>query len=418
MKMLGRNQGKTRSTTSNPPNTTWQNRADLSIAHGALTNSKRPGCFVRNVYPTHLVRGAGAQVWDDKGKPYVDFICGLGSMIIGHGHHEIADAMYYRARNGATLSLGTTVEVEAAEKVKEIFPFIDRLRFLKTGTDATLAALRIARTATGRAKVLKPKESYHGWGDEFVSLTPPALGIYGAYNIEHFEELSEIDHDTAAVILEPVNLDASRERVEYLKALRQRCTEVGAVLIFDEIITGFRTPKMCVSNRHGIAPDLICLGKAMANGMPISVVGGRGDVMEAGQWFVSSTFAGETLSLAAAVKTMTLLQTKFDMEWLWAKGEQFQKEFNALHPGIKLVGYPTRAVFRCESDELKALFWQEAVRAGLLFGSSFFFSFPHVEHTEMALNICSDVVTKLKTKKVTLEGELPQTPFAAKARQS
>lgn len=396
------------------PNTTWQNRAELAIAHGALTNSKRPECLVKGVYPTHLVSGTGASVKDADGKHYIDFIGGLGSMIIGYGHPEVAVAMTNRAHAGAVLSLGTVLEVEVAEKVKEVIPFIERLRFLKTGSDACTAALRIARSATGRAKVLS--EGYHGWGDEFVSLSPPALGVMGAYPIEKLTDLSEIDHETAAVIIEPVMTDLSDARIQWVRELRQRCTEMGAVLIFDEVITGFRMPKYTFSQTHGITPDLICLGKAMANGMPLSVVGGKREIMECGEYFVSSTFAGETLSLAAGLKTMTLLQTKYLLPDLWERGELFRKAFNQLAPGkLWIEGYATRGRFA--GDEMtKVLFWQEACRAGLLFGPSFFFTFPHTPLTENVLNVCQDILIRIQTGSVSLQGEMPKTPFAQRMR--
>lgn len=395
-------------------NSTWQNRAELAIAHGALTNSKRPECLVKGVYPTHLKEGQGAIVTDSAGKRYIDFICGLGSCILGHGDGEVANAISQRALKGTSLSLGSEIEVEAAEKVKELFPFIDLVRFLKTGTDACVAALRIARTYRGMGKVLT--EGYHGWSDEFVSLTPPALGVYSSHSIEKFNELSQIDDQTAAVILEPVSTDATPARRKYLGALRARCDETGALLIFDEVITGFRWPKFSVANEWGVIPDLICLGKAMANGMPISVVGGKTKVMNSGEYFVSSTFAGETCSLAAAIKTMTLLQTKYSLERLWDNAGQFQKQFNTLYPEeIWIEGYGTRGVFR-GSDLTKALFWQEAVKGGLLFGPSFFFSFAHIPLAPSVLNACQDILTRIKTGSVKLEGDMPKTPFAQKVR--
>jgi acetylornithine/succinyldiaminopimelate/putrescine aminotransferase len=189
------------------------------------------------------------------------------------------------------------------------------------------------------------------------------------------------------------------------------------LLIFDEVITGFRFPKFSVSNYYGITPDLICLGKAMANGMPISVVGGNADVMNCGEYFVSSTFAGETLSLAAALKTMTLLQTKYDLNDLWERGKVFLAQFNALYPEkLWIEGYPTRGAFKGD-DLVKALFWQEACRAGVLFGPSWFFNFCHPPVTDLVVSTCRDIVGRIKTGSVRLLGNMPTTPFAQKARQ-
>ena len=222
----------------------------------------------------------------------------------------------------------------------------------------------------------------------------------------------------AGVIVEPIILDGSKDRIEWLKALRQKCDESGALLIFDEVITGFRFEKYCVSRFWGITPDLICLGKAMGNGMPISVVGGRAAVMDCGEWFVSSTFAGETLSLAAALKTMTLLQSgKYDIGHLWEKGWRFMTLFNAMWPDkLRIDGYATRGAFK--GDELvKALFWQEMCRAGVIFGPSWFFNFPHIDVMDEVLSTSQDVLTRIKTGSVKLTGDMPTTPFAAKMRK-
>ena len=153
----------------------------------------------------------------------------------------------------------------------------------------------------------------------------------------------------------------------------------------------------------------------MANGMPISVVGGNRDIMDCGEWFISSTFAGESASLAAAFKTIVLLQTKYSVNHLWEKGRNFQEKFNSFSP-LKIEGYPTRGAFVGDAN-LKALFWQEACKAGLLFGASFFYCFPHEEVSELVLNLCSDIFTKLKTQGIRLEGAAPKSPFAQQLRE-
>lgn len=389
-------------------------RSKESIAQGALTNSKRPQCFVQGVYPTHLSRAVGPYVWDTRGNIYIDFICGLGTSLLGYSHDEVDRAVVDRIKRGMTLSLGTDLEVEVAEKVKEIFPFVERVRFLKTGSEACTAAVRVARASTKRAVILS--DGYHGFHDPFVSLTPPAIGVVPHPQILKFEDLSQINESVAAVILEPIITDASPARIQYLRQLRARCTDTGTLLIFDEIITGFRFPKFSVSNYHGIEPDLICLGKAIANGMPLSVVGGRQKTMECDEYFISSTFAGETLSLAAGLKTMTLLQKKYQLDHLWEMGTKFLTRFNSFWPGIQIAGYPTRGVFQADIAT-KALFFQEACRAGILVGSSFFFNFAHIDVMDSVLQSFQDIITRIKTNSVKLEGEIPQTPFAQQIRE-
>jgi glutamate-1-semialdehyde aminotransferase len=395
----------------------WHYRAQECIAQGALTNSKRPDCLVKGVYPTHIRNGTGCWLFDDKGKQYADFICGLGTNLLGYGQTQVAQAIAAQAAHGACFSLGSTHEVLAAEKLKEMFPFVERVKFLKSGSEACSAAIRIARAATGRTRVFS--EGYHGWHDDFVSLTPPAAGVPRRECINKLSDFEQIDVNTAAVIVEPVMTDSGITRRMWLKALRDRCDKVGALLIFDEVITGFRFPKWSVASAWGITPDLICLGKAMANGMPLAAVCGKKSVMDNPAYFVSSTYAGETLSLAAALTTMTLLQKTFNVDRLWEQGEAFITKFNTISPNqkVKLKGYATRAVF--EGEPLaKALFWQEACIAGILFGPSWFFNFSHLEIADWVLSTCRDIMVRLDTGEIKLLGELPQAAFAQKARES
>jgi len=393
----------------------WYRRAQDCIAQGALTNSKRPECFVLGAYPTHLKRGEGCHVYDTTGKRYIDYITGLGSNLFGYGNSYIHESVANAFKTGSALSLSSDLEIYFAEKVKEFFPWITHIKILKTGTESTLAALRIARAYTGRNLILS--EGYHGWSDEFTSLNPPALGVPGTYTIEKLHKESRLDK-AAAVIVEPVMTDDGPERIAWLRDLRRRCNASGALLIFDEVITGLRYLGHGVSNCHGIEPDLICLGKAIGGGMPLAVVGGKTHIMNCGEYFVSSTFAGERVSLAAGLKALELLQTnhKYSINDLWREGTKFLLGFNRMWPEmIRIEGYATRGTFK-GSDTAKALLWQEACKAGILFGSSWFFNFSHPEQTEIVLNTLSDIMVRIKHGNVKLEGTLPTSPFAAKVR--
>ena len=394
-------------------------RAQDCIAQSYLTNSKRPESLVKGVYPTHLARGQGAFVWDHKGNKYLDFICGLGTSLLGYANAKVNAAIIDQVGKGASLSLATHLELEAAEKLKEMFTFIDCVKWLKTGSEACSAAVRIARAATGRSVVFS--EGYHGWHDDFVSLSSPAAGVPPRPFIGPLAWIDEPGwelKDAAAVIVEPVITDTSAERIEWLKQLRADCTKHGVVLIFDEVITGFRFPKFSVSTHFAIEPDLICLGKAIANGMPLACVGGKYAIMNGTEYFVSSTYAGETLSLAAAKETMRLLQTQHDLNWLWGNGQRFLDDFNALWPGkLEIEGYPTRGVFK--GDPLvKALFWQETCKAGMLFGPSWFLSFPAVEETRHLMPALTTIVQRIRRGEVELQGEMPRSPFAQKVRDA
>lgn len=392
----------------------WHRRAQNAIAHGYLTNSKRPSSNVMGIVPTHVTRGRGATLWDHTGTSYADYICGLGVNMLGYGHEAVCRAVTSAVQNGVSHSLATTLEVETAEKVKELFPFIDRLRFVKTGSDSCMAAVRIARAATGRSVVLS--DGYHGIADDFVSMTPPAHGIPARPWMRPLK-IDDIGRDVAAVIIEPVITDWSRERVEWLKRIRERCTASGTVLIFDEVITGFRFPRHSVSRWCGVLPDLICLGKAIANGLPLAVVGGRREVMEPdAEYFISSTYAGDTLSLAAAKATMETLQ-KADFEALWLRGAEWIRQFNDMGLPVTLEGYPTRGAFKGEAKD-KALLWQEAIKGGILLGPSWFFNYPLSEKWIDHMTVLQSVALRIKQGMVKLEGELPASPFAQRVREA
>jgi len=387
-------------------------RATASIAQGALTNSKMPTSHIKGIYPTHLSGGQGCRVLATNGQTYTDHICGLGANLLGYGYEPIAKAVRQHAGDAFAMSLGTPTEIRAAEMVKEFFPFIDSLKFLKTGTEACMAAIRIARAVTGRSKVLS--HGYHGWSDVFVNLTPPGHGTIPSQS-ELFKSVQQIDKDTACVILEPVITDTSKERMQEILAIRKACDKHGAMLIFDEVITGFRFENHGVCNAWGIIPDLICLGKCMGGGLPLAAVGGKDFIMQDMRYFVSSTFAGERLSLVAGMAFMEEMRRGRMNERLQEQGSLFKQRFNELSPRVQIEGYPTRGVFVGDAMD-KALFFQEACRAGILFGPSFFWCLPHQDYKDITLAACAAIFRRLEAGELKLEGEMPQSPFAQKAR--
>lgn len=385
------------------------------IAQGALTNSKRPECFVKGVYPTHLVRGLGPHVVDDRDKRYLDFICGLGTNHFGYCNPFISASVHRQLDRGITFSLGSDVEIKLAEELKTIAPFVDKWKFYKTGTEACMAALRIARGHTNRKQVLS--KHYHGWADEFVSLSSPATGICNQeYVSELHEDGSFFDAELAAVIVEPINLDDTNENREWLQSLRKKCTENGTLLIFDEIITFGRVPKNLVSNYYHVEPDLTIFGKVLGGGMPICAVGGKAAIME-GDYFTSGTFCGETLSITAALSVLDLVRDKYKVDHIWDKAKNFQSEFNKLLPQLlSLKGYGTRCVLDGD-PEAKALLMQEACRAGILIGPSWFVSHANVNYLDQVLDCFFDITTRIKNGSVKLMGDLPKSPFSSTFRR-
>lgn len=391
-------------------------RAQRAIAQGALTNSKNPRSFVFGVYPKYIRYGLGGCLFDCENNRYVDYICGLGANLLGYGYEPVIKEMTANLRLGFSHSLPTYHEVEAAEAVKSAFPFIESLKFLKTGTEACMAAIKIARAATGRLEILS--EGYHGWSDAFVSLTEPATGVCRSQGVRSLVSLEDITSETAGVIVEPVISDNSPERIAWLNALRERCTEKGAVLIFDEVITGFRYLEFSVARHHNVTPDLICIGKSIANGMPLAAVGGSYAVMGA-DYFVSSTYAGEVLSLTAAKATIKALKTDnfLKMETVWPNGQRFMDRFNAIAPDkIQIKGYPTRGVFDGDPETI-TLFFQEAAKAHMLFTKSWFYNGALTEFDDLTLSTCKMILERIKLGQVKLEGEAPVSPFAQKMRE-
>ncbi len=393
--------------------TLWH-RAQNSVAQQCLTNSKHVRAHVEGIAPTHFVKGQGCFVWDEAGRRYTDFVCGLGASLAGYANETINRAAIKAMGDGVSHSLSSHYEIEAAEKLKEIFPFIDRVKFVKTGSDACSAAVKIARNTTGRQLILS--EGYHGHDQEFCRLynkdeTGQIRGLK--------PDLCNLSREVAAVIIEPVIVDYGPERYDWIRRLMTACKERGILVIFDEVITGFRFKKFGVCNWMNVIPDLLCGGKSMANGLPLAFVAGKAQLMDDPGYFVSSTYAGDTVALAAATTMMTmLLSKKLDIERLWLDGAEWIKRFNGLAQGfVKLNAYPTRGVF--EGTDLNiALFLQETVKAGLFFGKSWCINHHHMT-SETQLNTFTTlegVFKKLRDGKATMEGPMPKPAFAQKVR--
>lgn len=402
-------------------NTEIWRRAQASVAQGALTNSKHPESLMFGLYPTHIRHGHGCYLYDEKDEQYTDFICGLGANFLGYGNDQISQEIQRALYGGFSHSLPTWHEVEAAESLKQIFPFVQRWKFLKTGGEATLAAVKFARAVNPKEEKLCLSDGYHGWGDMYVSLTPPALGVPTQNGIE------KLNHDltddqikrASCVIVEPVITDDSRARVDWLRKLRDQCTRFNTLLIFDEVITGFRYKKFSVANAMGITPDLIVIGKAMANGLPLAAVGGRSEIMDEAKCFVSSTYAGEVLSLVSCKKVVELLlkDNRFDLNHLWNMGEHFKNEFNRLSENVKINGYATRGVFDGTPEDI-ALFFQEMGKARILFCKSWFYNFPLIKQQDSVLDCVGVVAEKIRRGSVKLNYPIPRTPFSMEVRKN
>lgn len=394
---------------------TWIERSLNVLAQGKpATLSKHWSQYVEGVYPSHTSgNGTGCYLEDAWGDRYIDFIGGLGSLSLGYSNARVVEAVQRQAQKGCSHSLPTTLEVEVAELFCGLVPDIEAVRFFKNGKDAADCAIRAARAYTNRSVVLS--DGYHGCSDLWTSLTPPALGVKDEFKIHPLstnpDDIHWLKDDVACVIVEALKLSDGQEYRDWIYNVRKECKSRGIVFIIDEIITGFRVPDWTVSKWWALQPDLILLGKGIANGYPLSVIGGRRDILNASDYFFSTTFGGEAISLAACKATIEEIH-KRNLEDLMFYGKRLQNHLNELHAEIKFDGYGTRAMLNV-TNETTALFMQEAVKAGLLFGKAFFFNFAHLEANleSMVLNTSAAIIDRIKKGEVKLEGKAPQEAF-------
>jgi glutamate-1-semialdehyde 2,1-aminomutase/spore coat polysaccharide biosynthesis protein SpsF len=305
-------------------------RAERVIPLGSQTFSKSKIQYPQGHAPLYLKRGKGGRVWDVDDNEYVDLVCGLLPVLLGYCDPDVDAAIKAQLENGISFSLATELEIELAEQLVEMIPCAEMVRFGKNGTDATSAAIRLARAFTGRDHVLTC--GYHGWQDWYISSTTRSKGIPAVIGeLTHKVPFNDLDAvremlrthpgNVAALIMEPMNV--AEPDPGYLQELKELLHTDGALLIFDEVITGFRYARGGAQELFGVTPDLSSFGKAMGNGMPISAVVGRADVMqEMEEIFFSSTFGGETLSLAAAIATVNKLNREPVIERIWETGDK------------------------------------------------------------------------------------------------
>ncbi len=393
-------------------------RAAAVIPGGSQTLSKGSTQFVQGVAPIFLARAEGSRVWDVDGNSYIDYPMALGPIILGHGYPAVKAAVERQLADGSAFSLPHPLEVEVAEQLVEMVPCAEMVRFGKNGSDATAGAVRLARAYTGRELIACC--GYHGWQDWYIGSTPFNRGVpKSVQDLTVTFEYNQIDSlerlfaahpkRIAAVIMEPIGV------VEpvggFLQAVRELCRRQGCLLIFDEVITGFRLARGGAQEHFGIIPDLACFGKAMANGFPLSAVVGRRDIMKCfEEVFFSFTFGGEALSLAAALATMKEIAEKEVIAHLWEQGRVLMDGTNVLarefglQRQVHCIGLPPRTVVTFsdgsgrESLEIKSLFQQECFKRGVLFSGGHNLCFSHsredIEYTLRVYRSAMEVVSE------------------------
>jgi glutamate-1-semialdehyde 2,1-aminomutase len=340
-------------------------RAQHSIPGGV--NSPVRAFKSINGEPVFIAKGKGSKIFDIDGNQYIDFVTSWGPLILGHTHDEVVEAIKKAAENGTSYGAPTIMESAMAELIIEMVPSIESVRMVSSGTEATMSAIRLARGYTGREKIIKFEGCYHGHADSFLikagsgAITlglPDSPGVtkgtaqdtlIANYNdIESVKQVFAENHNqVAAVIVEPVagNVGVIPPAKEFLQALREICTQNGALLIFDEVITGFRLAKGGAQEFYGIMPDITTLGKIIGGGLPVGAYGGRKEIMQqmapAGPIYQAGTLSGNPLAMAAGYTTLRIINSDVDFyKKLNAKAKRLE---DGILANLKETGVP--AVF-------------------------------------------------------------------------
>lgn len=295
--------------------------------------------------PVFVKRAKGPYIWDADDKQYIDYVGSWGPMILGHAHPDVIKAVQETAENGLSFGAPTESETSLAKKICELIPSIDKVRMVSSGTEATMSALRLARGFTGRDKIIKFEGCYHGHSDSLLvkagsgALTfgvPTSPGVPASLaeltitlpfnDLSSLEDIfKQMGEEVAAVIIEPIagNMNFIAPQTGYLERMRELCTKYGTVLIFDEVMTGFRVGLQGAQGVFDVTPDLTCFGKVIGGGMPVGAFGGREDIMNQvspdGPVYQAGTLSGNPVAMAAGIKTLELISAPKFFENLTVK---------------------------------------------------------------------------------------------------
>ncbi len=392
-------------------------RACQSIPLGSQTFSKSKAALPYGVSPFFAERAEGCRLWDVDGHDYIDFINALLSVSLGYRDPDVDRAVQAQLASGVTFSLPHRLETMVAEQLIEMIPSAEQVRFGKNGTDVTSAAVRIARAYTGKEHIAVC--GYHGWQDWYIGSTSRDLGVPEAVkSLTHTFTYNSIDslealfqaypHQIAAVVMEPITFDEAAPG--FLEAVKALCEAEGALLVFDEMITGFRLSLGGAQALLGVTPHLSTFGKGMANGFPISALVGSRDIMaKMDDIFFSGTFGGETLSLAAAHATLNKMVEYAVPTYLAQLGERLMKgveaiiEEHQLSDMVTLKGRPAWTLLNFKPYReydlwaLKSYFMQACFLNGVLIQSTHNLSYAHqASHIDRLITLYQAVLPKLK----------------------
>jgi glutamate-1-semialdehyde 2,1-aminomutase len=378
------------------------------ICEIAQTAAKKPSQFSEGFSPIFLQSGNGAYVKDLDGNKFLDTIMGIGPVILGYNHPDTNKAIINQLKNGISFSLTHPLEVQLAMELKKIIPNMDMFRFSKTGVDATTAAIRAARNFKQKDKILSC--GYHGWHDWNAITLNKNSGVpkfnsklIKKFQYNNFEQVADsIDNNTAAVIMEPIIFEYPKQN--FLQKIRKITRQKKILLIFDEMWTGFRINLGGAQKYFKIDADMVCYSKAIANGMPISVLAGKRNIMQSlnNKSFFYTTFGGETLSLAAALSTIRFIKKKNVCNYIKGYGDILIKKLNEIIllnniNFLTVIGYGQRSVVNINYEDpllIKTYIHQEMLKNGILWNGIINLSYSH--SSKDIRNICSSFNKILK----------------------
>lgn len=385
----------------------------------AQTFSKSYRYFCRGIAPSYMDHGEGCYIFDVDGNKFIDFICALGPITVGYNNPFVNEAVIKQVNKFSSGSLQSKLEVELSEKICEIIPCAEMVRFVKNGGDATTSAIRLARAYTGRDTVLM--SGYHGMHDWSIGASENNKGVPKTvceltkrfvYNDLNDLEIKLQENEVAAVILEPIQSNGPHEG--YLDGVKELAHKYGAVLIFDEVVSGFHCALGGAQEMFNVSPDLVAFGKGMANGYPISAVAGRKDFLEQIEQgvFVSTTFGGESISMAASLATIKILEQPGFYEHITNMGTLLRngiidciKKYN-LDNIVSVSGIPAHCGVAFEGHgnlsylDIQSVYCQTMIQNGILVFAICFLNSYHTKKEIYAYLDATDKAFKMIRKAV------------------
>jgi len=416
-------------------------RALNVIPHQTGTFSRASDHFVEGIYPSYIESASGAYFTDVDGNKFLDYLCGLGPITLGYNYEPVDSAIINQLRKGILFSLPHTIEVELSELFCHTIPNAEMVKLEKSGSNAVTGAVRAARYLTGKEKIAYCGSGgvWHDWQAAMVSrdggvpkFNQELIKIFEYNDIDGLEKIFEDNkNQIAAIIIEPTIFEKPQN--DFLQKVRKIANQHDSLLIFDEIVTGFRFDLAGCQKLFKIDADLVCFGKGVGNGLPISAITGKTEFMQSfDELWVSSTNNAETLSMAGTIAVINEMKNKDTISHCWSVGKKLFENWNKISEShnldIKMSGYPVRMNFECfDSNQnknpfLKALVLQKMIKNGIFFGPDVsYISYSHTnEDIELTLNVLNKICEEIKAKspdekyEKLLEGNLPKTIWSMK----